>query len=128
MASNADTLAVNDFARMLRSFGQEIVRRPHGDATRWETITAILELDSQRSGMNTVDGGLEHGRKQQIIRTGMAEFAVDQEVNHDDTFEIDGGLWKVQGDAVGSDAGSKTFVIKQLDRIRGRASNLNMQP
>lgn len=124
--SNFHVLAANDFQRTLVVMGEDIVRRIHGDKTRVETVTAIVERDNQAAGANSSDGGLnQRSDKLQVEPAARIEMLPAQETFHDDAWEIDGDLWRQVGIAIGEDAGSKTIVVRRIKRIRGRRPNLN---
>ena len=124
MPSNLDILAVSDFSR--NPFREEVVRRIHGDATSTETVDAVVEIDNQTAAGNTSDGGLEErDEKLQVERVARMELAADQDAFSDDQWEFASALWKSVGKSIGEDAGSKTIVMKELTRIRGRHSNVN---
>jgi hypothetical protein len=126
MPTNLDILAASDFER--NPFKQTIVRRIRGDHTHFEDVEAVVEIDNQAAGANTSEGGLDQrSDKLQVTAGGLLEVAVDQEVASDDQWEIGEDVWKAIGDPIGSDAGSKTYVIKKLRRIRGRMPNVNTQ-
>lgn len=126
MPSNFDILAANDFAR--NPFLEDVVRRIHGDRTNVETVSAVVEIDNQTAGANTSDGGLnQRPDKHQSELAGRLEVAIDQETFHDDAWEVGGDLWKSVGSEVGKDAGSKTIVVRRIQRHRGRQANTNTQ-
>lgn len=127
MPSNFDILAASDFSRAFSCFAQTIKRRPHGDHTKAEDVEAIVEIDSLTAqSANSSDGGLEQSERSNQSRQGARiEVAADQETAHDDKWEIDGYVWATVGEPQGSDAGTKTIVLRRLSRITGRWPNVN---
>lgn len=126
--TNFHTQHANDFARTLVVMGESIVRRVKGDRTNYQTVTAIVELDSQAAGANVTEGTLnQRSDKYQEEPGGRIELLASQTTDPADTWEIDGDLWKQVGTSIGEDAASKTIVIRKVSRIRGRSSNVNTQ-
>lgn len=129
MPSNLDILAANDFTRAFSCWAQTVKRRPHGDATKIENVEAVVEIDSVTAqSTNSSDGGLEQNERSNQTRQGARiEVAADQETFSDDAWEIDGSVWATVGAPQGSDAGTKTIVLRRLSRITGRWPNVNTQ-
>lgn len=119
-------LAVNEWNRAAAPLKEQITRRKHGNHTHIEKILAVVQLDTAAAGSQVSSGGLEQQQdRNQIELSGLVEVAASQEIFSDDTFEINGDLWAVVGKPIGSDAGSKTVVIRQTTRQRGRQPNVN---
>lgn len=120
------SLRNNEFSRAFAAEHETIQRWKHGNSQRHENVTAIVERDSRAAGDNTVDGGkLEDERGVRVERRWLIEVAAAQEVDYDDFFVIDQLLWRVLGDSIGSDGGSKTFVvIHKSDKLK-RQSRTN---
>lgn len=127
MPSRFDEICADDFERRFDDFEEDVVRRIQGNATHYETISAVVQLDTGAAGSQTSNGGLQQTQEsRQIERAGLVEVALSQEIRNGDHLEITGhGLWAVIGDAIGEDAGSKTFLIRQVSRISGRKPNVN---
>jgi hypothetical protein len=125
MSSNLDTLAAADFAR--NPFLEPIVRRKRGEATKFETVYAVVEVDSVTAqSVAYAEGGLEqHSQKMQTTRGARIEVAADQETFPDDTWEYGDTVWATVGQPEGSDAGSKTIILRDTGRLRGRTPNVN---
>jgi hypothetical protein len=121
------TLTANEWERSAAPLQEEVVRRIQGNATHHETLLAVVQLDTGAAGSQTSNGGLQQTQEsRQIERAGLVEVALSQEIRNGDHLEITGhGLWAVIGDAIGEDAGSKTFLIRQVSRISGRKPNVN---
>lgn len=121
------TLTANEWERSAAPLQEEVVRRIQGNATHYEKFLAVVQLDTGAAGSQTSNGGLQQTQEsRQIERAGLVEVALSQEIRNGDHLEITGhGLWAVIGDAIGEDAGSKTFLIRQVSRISGRKPNVN---
>lgn len=126
MPSRFDTIAADDFDRRFGDFKEGIVRRKHGDHTHTETISAVVQLENAAAGAQITAGGLQQQQdRNQIEQAGVVEVAASQEIFSDDKLEINGFVYAIAGLAVGQDAGSKSYVIRRVERVRGRQPNTN---
>lgn len=120
------TLTANEWDRSATPLKEEIVRRKRGDKTHTEKILAVVQLDTAAAGSQISNGGLEQQQdRDQIERSGLVELDASQEVFAKDSYEINGELWFVIGKPIGSDVGSKTVVICNVQRQHGRQPNVN---
>jgi len=126
MGSFVDELLGDDFDCRFDDFKEEVVRRKHGNPRYTESLSAIVSRDSRTAGSDTTRGGLEQSRKRvQVERKWLIEVAASQEINSDDTFVIGDRVWKILGDSIGSDGGSKTYVLVARNRGVSRFPSLN---
>ncbi len=126
MASQFDTFLADDFDHKFDVFKEPITRFPHGKSRNSERVLAVIERDGRAAGDNTTEGGLvENNQGVRIERRWLIEVDAKQEVSYDDQFVIDGGRWRVLGDSIGSDGGSKTFVVMRKQEFRQRQPRTN---
>lgn len=125
MPSNLDILAASDFSR--NPFLETIKRRPRGDHTMAENVEAVVEIDSVTAqAPNYAEGGqTDQGQRDDTIAGGRIEVAPTQKTHLEDTWEINGRVWAAIGKPEGEDAGSKTIILREVRRNRGRHPNVN---
>lgn len=111
-----DDLVAADAAAFLAEFGREdIIRWPCGDQAREETITAIFDQDDETQEGNSNNGDQvrdEDGSK--VLRVGLLDVPVSQEIDDRDVFLIDGKRWHVTR-SQGEDAGMRTWVLERVE-------------
>ena len=121
MASKFDQILADDYASKFDDFKESISRWPHGKPRNIGSVLAVVERDSRAAGDNMVEGGtLEDSQGVRIERRWLIEVSAAQEVNYDDLFIIDKAQWRVLGDSIGSDGGSKTFVVVNKQKKKNR--------
>ena len=120
------TLRANEFNRALVPEKETVTRWIFGNRESTEDIDVVLQIDSGAAGAPTSEGGIRLDTETlQVEQSAVMEVAAAQEISHEDRIIYDGDQWRVMGDAIGSDQGSKTYVLRRVRRLRGRQPNVN---
>lgn len=121
MPSQFDQDAADEWDRCFTEFQQTVIQRVGGRSDRTQDVVGSVDFDEKISQKIAIDlGGLIDGDRGQYIDViGLLDVPADQETMPEDTWVIDGEVYKTHGEPIGTDGGCKSIIIHR--RINKRA-------
>lgn len=122
MASRFDTQLAADWERSFTELQETVVRRPGGDATKTEEVTAIVDRDHEAVARQAAQNGLvRDDTGERLLKPIALEIAASQANAMHDKWVVDGQVFRQISENIGEDGGSQTIVCVRSTPVKDRA-------